>query len=407
MLHKDWNDAYRVGESPFKAANAAWSQDDQAGSGDRSKREHANKAGAQNGQVRALETFCAADFDGRPVPLREWLVDGIIPHKNVTLLAGDGGLGKTILGLQLGTSLSSRTTWLGLKAMQGPTLYFGAEDEIDELHRRIDQIRRELGLSWGDLADFHIKSLAGEDAVLGAVDKGTQAIRPTKLCARLEARIRELGAIACILDTSADVFGGDEISRLQVRQFVGLLRGIALRNSTAVVLLSHPSQSGLSSGSGTSGSTHWHNAVRSRLYLTGGEKTSDGEPRDPDERLMRFKKANYGPKRKPMRLLWQNGLFVPDTGEKAEGTSQLKAEATFLGLLDAYTAQNRPVGPSPSTNYAPAVFDQDKRSNKLGKGALTAAMNELLHKNEIVVETFGPPSHRRQKIVRAYRAEVL
>src|SRR6476660_5847581 len=153
-----------------------------------------------------LETFCAADLEAKPVPQREWLVEGAVPHKNVTGLSGDGGLGKSILALMLGTSLSARRDWLGLKVMQGPCLYYGAEDDPDELHRRVDQIRCAQGLSWGDLADLHYRSLAGEDALLSTLDHGL--IKPTALCAKLEARIRELGAVACILDTSADVFGG-------------------------------------------------------------------------------------------------------------------------------------------------------------------------------------------------------
>src|SRR4051794_14019064 len=93
---------------------------------------------------RRLETVCAADFEDKPVPQRQWLVDKVIPHRNVTLLSGDGGLGKTILALMLGSSLSTRTDWLGLPTIQGPCLYYGAEDEMDELHRRLDQIRREM-----------------------------------------------------------------------------------------------------------------------------------------------------------------------------------------------------------------------------------------------------------------------
>jgi len=89
------------------------------------------------------------------------------------------------------------------------------------------------------------------------------------------------------IDTSADVFGGDEISRSQVRQFVGLLIGIALRNNCAVILLAHPSMSGMASGTGTSGSTGWHNSVRSRMYLEGDDK-------DDDARTLKFKKSNYG-----------------------------------------------------------------------------------------------------------------
>ena len=355
---------------------------------DRARRSRDDRAGP-----RALETFCAADFEGLPVPRREWLVEGVIPHENVTLLSGDGAAGKSILALMLGTSLSTRTKWLGFEAMQGPSFYFGAEDDRKEIHRRLDQIRRELALRWGDLADFHGISLAGEDALIGIFDRNAQTIKPTELCARIEDRLRELGAIACIIDTSADAFGGDEINRQQVRQFVGLLRGIAIRNHLSVVLLAHPSISGMQSGTGTSGSTAWNNSVRSRLYL-------EADDNDPDARLLKFKKANYGPKGKPMRLRWRNGLFVPDTGDKSAEASQANAEIIFLSLLDAYTREERNVSASISITYAPAVFAKDKRSKGAGKDALQDAMNALFARGEIINEKFGPPSHQRKRIVR-------
>ena len=39
--------------------------------------------------------------EDRPIPERQWLVSGLIPPRSVTMLHGDGGLGKSILGLQL------------------------------------------------------------------------------------------------------------------------------------------------------------------------------------------------------------------------------------------------------------------------------------------------------------------
>jgi RecA-family ATPase len=339
-----------------------------------------------------LETFCAADFDGAPAPEREWLIEGVVPFENVTLLSGDGGLGKTILSLMQGTALSTRTDWLGFKSMQGPCLYIGAEHDKNELHRRLDQIRRELGIPWGELADLHCVSLAGEDALLATPDRGI--IKPTDLCGRLERRLKDISAIACFIDTSADAFGGDEINRLQVRQFVGLLRGIAIRNHLSVVLLAHPSLSGMASGSGTSGSTAWNNfPVRSRMYLEADDK-------DPDARILKFMKSNYGPKGKPVRLRWQNGLFVPDDGAKASAAAQANAEFIFLSLLDAYTAEGRNVGSSTASTYAPKVFDADRRSKGLGRDALRDAMNALFEKGEIINEEFGPPSHRRKRIIR-------
>src|SRR4029079_1534383 len=94
------------------------------------------------------------------------------------------------------------------------------------------------------------------------------------------------------LDTLADFFAGDEISRTHARQFIGMLRGLAIEFERCILLLAHPQLSGMSSGSGTSGSTAWSNSVRSRLYL---ERVKDdrGVEQDTDARVLKTMKANY------------------------------------------------------------------------------------------------------------------
>jgi hypothetical protein len=37
-----------------------------------------------------LPTIDPRDWQGKPVPEREWLVEGMIPHRTVTLFSGDG-----------------------------------------------------------------------------------------------------------------------------------------------------------------------------------------------------------------------------------------------------------------------------------------------------------------------------
>ena len=78
-----------------------------------------------------------------------------------------------------------------------------------------------------------------------------------------------------VLDPSANLFQVNENSRPAAIACIGMLRGLALDFDCAVLLLSHPSLSGLNSGSGTAGSTSWNNAVRSRLYFTARRPGAD------------------------------------------------------------------------------------------------------------------------------------
>ena len=47
----------------------------------------------------------------------------------------------------------------------------------------------------------------------------------------------------------------------------------------------------------------------------------------------KFQKSNYGPKGEPMRLIYRNGLFVPESVAEVQSRSA-NAEATFLEMLD-------------------------------------------------------------------------
>ena len=47
------------------------------------------------------------EWDGKPIPPREWLVDGLVPSRTVTNLSGDGGTGKTFVTMQLLASIGS------------------------------------------------------------------------------------------------------------------------------------------------------------------------------------------------------------------------------------------------------------------------------------------------------------
>jgi len=127
-----------------------------------------------------LDTVCAADLAGRPVPSRQWHVENVIPGRTVTGLSGDGGTGKTILAEQLAAATAGAGKWLGFRPSPGPVLYLSAEDEIDELHRRLVEIAGDAGIDLADLRDLHFIPLAGQDSILATFDR-TGAIAPRPL----------------------------------------------------------------------------------------------------------------------------------------------------------------------------------------------------------------------------------
>jgi RecA-family ATPase len=210
-----------------------------------------------------------------------------------------------------------------------------------------------------------------------------------------------------VFDTQSDVFAGEENVRAQVRQFVGMLRGLAIENDLTSMLLSHPSLTGMSSGSGRSGSTGWSNTVRSRFYLE-PIMIEDGRiEADPDLRRLTNKKMNYGRSGYEITLRWTDGVFVPENGSQT-GVGPLaalgvvmEAETTFLDLVGRYGAEGRAVNATPGSNYAPAVFARDQRGKGTTKRAFTTAMNRLFQAGKIEIEQYGPLSRRRSRLVLA------
>ena len=326
----------------------------------------------------------------------------MIPARTVTQLSGDGGVGKSIVAKQLGLATAADKPWFGMSVENGPVIYISAEDEVDELHRRLNDIAASYGIDLANLDNFHLIPLAGLDAVLAAPSK-PGVIEKTAVWRGLVALVEKIRPRLVIIDTAADAYAGDENKRAEVRQFIGLLRGLAIHYDLAVLLLSHPSLSGMATGSGTSGSTAWSNSVRSRLYLE-TLKGDDGREIDPDLRVLSVKKTNYGPPGIELHLRWSLGCFVLE-GQSPQGLSKFateaKAERIFLELLSTFNDQGRDVSTSYSRNYAPTAFARHPDAEGLRKDRFEDAMNRLLKEKRILIETSGPPSKRRSRLVEA------
>ncbi len=271
-------------------------------------------------------------------------------------------------------------------------LYLGAEDEPGEFHRRILRILEHHDRSPKDLrGKFLIVPMADRDTTLSVPGRDGN-MKPTPVWLQLQAVAARFAPDLVVLDTSADLFGGDEIKRVQVRQFVNMLRRLAFDCDCAVLLLSHPSQMGITSGSGSSGSTAWNNSVRSRLYLD----RPGGEDADPAERTLTTKKSNYAASGTSFSLRWEDGVFVapPDIGPLMAKVAVSHAERVFLEVLALKDALGIRLSPSKGTNYGPKAVHQHVLARGLRLAQLETAMNNLLEKRQIVIEEGGSPSRR-------------
>ncbi|MGB3864517.1 MAG: AAA family ATPase [Xanthobacteraceae bacterium] len=341
----------------------------------------------------------AASWDGEAVPERRWLVRDRIPLGAVSLLGGDGGTGKTSIALQLAVATSLEADWLGKDVeAPGPVIFLSGEEDEDEVHRRLGAILSAQGRGFRDLRGLYLLCVTEREATLAAADR-SGLVKPTALYDHLLDHAARIEPSLIVIESSADVFAGDENDRGQVKQFVNLLRHLTRPSDAAVLLINHPSLTGLSSGSGTSGSTSWNNSVRSRLYFS---QRVDKEQPDRDLRELKIMKANYGPAGEVIQLRWQHGVFVAADGAPAPEkiAAQSVVDETFLRILDKRIAQGRPARPWSGRGYAPAEFAKDPEAGGIRRQAFEAAMNRLLDAGCISIIETGPPSARRAHIER-------
>jgi RecA-family ATPase len=338
-----------------------------------------------------------ATLDGVPVPPRQWLVPDWVPMGRVTALYGAGGEGKTILGQMLATAAAIDALWLGQQVRRCNSLLLFCEDDLDEMHRRQDDINRYFGCTFSDLTAMRWLPRLGADNALMTFDG-----RPhrTPLFNELLHIAKEHNARLIITDTLADVFAGNESDRGQARTFAQAALGLLARETQGtVVALAHPSRWGINSGSGESGSTAWLGTFRSLLHLA-TPKPDNGAPPGPEMRLLTRTKSNAARRDETIELRWKDGVFVPIHAPSGIIGSRRTCEQVFLDLLDKTTAEGQPVSSnSRAGNYAPRLFASRSDRERFTKVDFECAMQGLFVSREIANKEYGRKSDMRSRIV--------
>lgn len=350
--------------------------------------------------VEPLEVIDPVSLQGVTVPERRWLLKEWIPLRAVTVLSGDGGTGKSLLALQLATACATGRRFLRLDVMRCKALVIACEDERDELHRRQARINESFGIDMADLEHVLWVPRAGMDNVMMTFSADGIG-ETTTFFHQVHAKAKEMGAQLIILDTAADLFGGNENIRSQVRQFINALTRMAIDIDGSVLLLAHPSQSGKASGTGESGSTAWNNSSRSRGYFT-RPVPEKGEPEDKDARILSRQKSNYSQAGASLPMRYVDGCFIATGGEAFEDDAwtldrKAKAEAAFIAGMEEHAEGGfRCNAHKGQANYAPkSILEKTNAGAGYTLDELESAMNRLIKSKRIESVEDGSPARRR------------
>jgi archaellum biogenesis ATPase FlaH len=232
---------------------------------------------SENGQQDdpgRLHELDIAHLLSQPPPEHQWIWDGYIERRTLTVLHGDGGTGKSILAGHLARAVTTGGTCLGRPTAQSSALIIDAENPLDEISRRLH------ALDYASIPTGQIAYYRASDVILGTTGTGPELDRLADV-----VTVHEAGFV--ILDSQRGLWGGEEKDAIEIRPLYRQLQHLAEQTDCAIVVIHHDRRIG-----GFSGSGDIHNSADTRLHL---------ERPDPDkpERILRHAKARSSAELQP------------------------------------------------------------------------------------------------------------
>lgn len=335
--------------------------------------------------------------DPRP---QSYAIDPYVPRGVVTLLGAHGGDGKSTLALTLCAHFAVGRKWAGCQMGQGRAVFVSLEDPPAQIGCRLQRVLEAYGLDrHAVISNLIILDGTEGDAALATEQSGFAMRRLTETATMQELRKLAAGAGLIVVDNASDAYDGDENNRRQVRGFIRMLTGIARDNDAGLILLAHVDKTAArygSNGNSYSGSTAWHNSVRSRLALTQAKGAVQ----------LRQEKLNFGRPADPLVLRWsEHGVLTPDVVAGGPRHSRSDEESVLAAIRAALAAGTdvgaARTGPS-NTQMVLTTFEElpTHLRGTSGRDAFWAALGGLLKQGIVCArQTRGSNRHVRQCLI--------
>ena len=308
-------------------------------------------ASRRNEPLFDLEEASVAEFLAKPPPARRWILKDLLPQNIVGILAGGGGAGKSMLMLQLAIAITTGRPFLGVEIGEpGSVLILAAEDDREELHRRlfaiIDRMRQDAELD-GDhekriCERLFIKSRVGDDNHMTAINQGT--IIRTDFGERVAETVEAIPELKLVVLDPVSRFRGEENSNDHATYFVEAVEALRKRLGTTVLLVHHVSKDGLRAGADKLGAESLRGAsalldgvrwVAAIATLRRDDAGAYGVNRDDAGNYVRLDvvKSNYAPPWAGMWLHREAGGVLVKSSLSRVSKAEDKAEKKYQEVL--------------------------------------------------------------------------
>jgi len=222
-----------------------------------------------------LDTVCVADVQARPI---EWLWTNRVALGKNTVLAGDGGLGKSAILCDLAARTTTGARWPdgAANGVSGNVIILAAEDALD------DTIKPRLHAAGADLSKVFCITATREETKDSRRSFNLQA--DLKI---LKSEIERIGNVRLVeIDPVSSYLGKlDSHKNDQVRAVLDPLGQLATRTRAAIVCNNHFSKGGGNANSRIIGSVAFVNQARAAFVVS-------QDPDDATRRLFMPSKMN-------------------------------------------------------------------------------------------------------------------
>jgi hypothetical protein len=225
-------------------------------------------ATAQEGSSE-LQVLSFRDIEAKPVA---WLWPGRFALGKITLLTGEGGVGKSMLTCDMAARISKGTAFPdGASCQIGDSFFIGSEDGAE------DTVRPRLDAAGANVDRVHL--------IRGPKPEGEEYASPIDLSRHIGKLDTLLGnypeAKLVVVDPIMDFLGAATNSdrATDVRRVLSPLRSLAERHQVAIVAMNHLNKAGKGSKNRSLGSGAFVQVARIELRVC-------EDPEDADRRLL-------------------------------------------------------------------------------------------------------------------------